>query len=75
MTNQRACANAPIRQKLTREDMQRESLIVESLLSAAQAMSDDDDISDMLTMIEMAQARATGLTLALDSINALKVVS
>lgn len=56
--------------KMTREEMQTEALIIESLLDAAMAMQSEDDREDCFQMIEMASRRASRLNRALDSINA-----
>jgi hypothetical protein len=56
--------------KMTREQMQTEALIIESLLDAAMAMHSEVDREDCFQMIEKASARANRLNRALDSINA-----
>lgn len=56
--------------KLTREEMQTEALIIESLLDAAMAMQSESDREDCFQMIEMASRRANRLNKALDVINA-----
>jgi hypothetical protein len=56
----------------TRAQMQTEALIIETLLEAAQASFAGEDISQCLTLVEMAAALAGQLHTALDSINAPK---
>jgi len=55
--------------KLTREEMQTQALIIETLLGATLSMHGDDDIQDCMTILEMAMHRANKLNLALDSVN------
>ncbi|WP_152491104.1 hypothetical protein [Roseovarius sp. THAF27] len=56
--------------KMSRQEMQDQALVIESLLSTAMAMLSERDPTDAYEMIEKAQDRATRLNSALDSINA-----
>lgn len=56
--------------KMTREQMQNEALIIESLLNSAMALHSGTDPHEAMTMVEMAHDRAAQLNRALDSINA-----
>lgn len=55
---------------MTRDQMQTEALIIESLLETAIAMYGGVKPEDGLTMVEMAHDRAQHLNRALDSVNA-----
>ncbi|MBY5987080.1 hypothetical protein [Roseovarius atlanticus] len=56
--------------KMSRQEMQDQALVIESLLSTAMAMLSERDPTDAYEMIEKAQDRAMRLNSALDSINA-----
>ena len=56
--------------KMTRSEMQTETLIIESLLNAAMSMHYEADREDCFLMIEKASNRVRRLNTALDSINA-----
>lgn len=55
---------------MTREQMQTEALIIQTLLNTAMAMQSGLKPEDGLTMVEMAHDRAKHLNFALDSVNA-----
>ena len=55
--------------KLTREQMQTQALVIESLIAATLSMHGEDDIQDCMTILEMAMHRANKLNVALDSVN------
>ena len=74
MENKRARATALIRQELTREQMQRETHIIETLLDAAQAVFGGLRSDEALGLIEMASQRAGQLSHSLDSLYSKKVV-
>lgn len=61
--------------QMTRDQMQTEALIIESLLNTAMAFQSGTNPQDALMMVEMAHDRASQLNRALDSINAPKVAS
>ncbi|MEM6890771.1 MAG: hypothetical protein AAF636_21950 [Pseudomonadota bacterium] len=54
---------------LSRDVLQTEALVIETLLEAASAMHGATRREQSLELIEMAQARARALNVALDSIN------
>lgn len=54
---------------MTRDEMQTEALIIQSLLDAASAMFGDADRQDCFDLIEKASGRAQRLNNALDSVN------
>ena len=58
-----------IKGALSREEMQTEALVIETLLEAASAMHGATRREQSFELIEMAQARASALKAALDSIN------
>lgn len=58
--------------KMTRQEMQDEALVIESLLNTAMSMQREPDREDALMMIEKACERASRLHNALDSVNAPK---
>lgn len=61
--------------KMTRDQMQTEAMVIESLLVAAQAIFDTSDPSDALNLVYMATKRASQLNRALDCVNAPNVPS
>lgn len=60
----------PDKIKMTRQQMQDQTVVIESLLSAIMAMHSDSDKNDAFELIQMAQDRACQLGSALDSVNA-----
>lgn len=56
--------------KMTRQEMQNEAFIIQTLLSAALAMHSEPSREGSFEMIEKAQDRAHRLNIALDSVNA-----
>lgn len=54
---------------MTRDEMQTEALIIESLLTAVMALHSGNNPQDAINLIEMAQSRAEKLNNALDSVN------
>lgn len=62
--------------KISRAQMQSEALVIQSMLSAVMALRSVPDPDDQtMTIVEMAHGRAERLNAALDSVNALEVVS
>ncbi|MEM9309685.1 MAG: hypothetical protein AAGA74_20510 [Pseudomonadota bacterium] len=61
--------------QMTRQQMQDEALVIETLLDAAQALFGTDSDEETLRMIEMACTRANKLHSALDSVNAPKAMA
>jgi len=57
-------------EKMTREEMHTEALVIECLLDTAQAMFGAGNEQDLATMVEMAHTRPQHLKAALDSVNA-----
>lgn len=56
--------------KMTRDQMQSEALIIESMHNAVMALwSAADPADDAYTLVERAHARARNLNAALDSVN------
>lgn len=72
MTNERACANRP---RMTRDEMQVEAMIIESLLSAAMALNAGGNQSEVFQMMHMAHIRADKLNQALDSLHSPEVTA
>ncbi|MEO1641462.1 MAG: hypothetical protein AAFU41_19690 [Pseudomonadota bacterium] len=60
---------------MSRDEMQTEALVVETLLSAAMALLGSGDTDATFTMIETAQEKARKLQSALDSVNAPQVAA
>lgn len=74
MTNDNAAsANDTARVKMTRGEMQAETMIIEYLLEAVMAIYSSANPKDAISLVEMAQDRANQLNRALDSVNAPEV--
>ena len=56
------------RAPLSRDEMQTEAMIVESLLKAAMAVLTSNDSEDAFVLLDMAQLRAGKLKTSLDSL-------
>jgi hypothetical protein len=61
--------------QMTREEMQIEAVIIESLLSAVVALHSGNNSQDAIILIEMAHDRAEQLNAALDCVNVLEVAA
>ena len=69
-TNSTNCENQDIR--MTRDQMQTEALVVETLLDAVMALNCSTDSSEAGELLQLAHDRARQLNFALDSVNELK---
>lgn len=61
--------------EMTRDEMQTEALVIQSLLNAVMALHSGDNPQDAISLIEMAHDRSEKLNCALDSVNAPEVAA
>lgn len=60
----------PDKHKMTRDQMQTEAMIIETLLTSVMALNSAPQTEDTFTLIDMAHNRACRLNQALDRVNA-----